>query len=127
MEFTWERLTQFLKLSAMSDRYDSPYVDAAGGDFIVVDGELSKGEFDTWLAAQRTAWTTEKPTTPGWYWWVGEGGSVSDLEIVKICDYQLAGCNELQVWRMGMDVESLELFIERNGVGKWAGPLEMPG
>lgn len=71
-------------------------------------------------------WTTKRPTTPGWYWWVGEGGSVSDLEIVKICDYQLAGCNKLQVWRMGMDVESLELFIERNGVGKWAGPLEMP-
>lgn len=71
-------------------------------------------------------WTTTRPTTPGWYWWIGEGGAVSDPEIVKIGDYQLAGRNELHVWRLGMNVESLELFIERNGVGGWAGPVVQP-
>lgn len=65
------------------------------------------------LAKGEVVWTTERPTTPGWYWWSEEPGLMNGL----IC------------W---VSTDGWALFIAfpprrvQDMPGKWAGPIPEP-
>lgn len=70
--------------------------------------------------------TTEAPTKTGWYWLVDKNLQMHDAEIVQVVDLDLAGDTRLRIYRIGHDVESMDMFLQRNSGVEWVGPLEVP-
>ena len=68
----------------------------------------------TQARAEGLVWSTEKPTVPGWYWWMAEGYEPS-VHYVDIVD----GYPEAIYSDNGDNL--LEDFA-----GQWAGPLSPP-
>lgn len=66
-----------------------------------------------------TAWSRERPTKEGYYWWRKDG----DIEILQLWD-----CAYLQVSQMyneeGFQSEPLDAFLREYADGEWQGPLE---
>jgi hypothetical protein len=72
-------------------------------------------------------WTTDFPTTPGWYWFCGDtdDGALCNVPVcvhVEYGDSSLLTSNEWFAWQPHMDYTSpLSEFS-----GKWAGPIDHP-
>ena len=66
------------------------------------------------------AWTTQRPTVPGWYWFRSVGKDpVPEMLCVCLVRGRLVVCHE--DGRIGMEVGSIRR------VYKWAGPIPEPG
>ena len=65
-------------------------------------------------------WISERPTTPGWYWWRLR----TQLNMVEVFETDYEG---LCAWgsRAVVNVTRLHEFPDYN-VGEWAGPIAVP-
>ncbi len=125
MPLTWDNLLTLFRWAREQDGLDVPYLYEDDDKELGIDGILTRKDFDRFVALQEQGeagmtWTTEVPTQPDWYWMRhGEW-----TEAVRLADLDLAGENELRLYRIGMHVERLDLWLEQFGPVEWAGPLE---
>ena len=69
------------------------------------------------LNHQHPAWTTEKPTKPGWYWW--RHSTMARVQMARVDEMLAVSCmNELCSICEADHVDECD--------GQWAGPLEPP-
>lgn len=69
---------------------------------VELEQQLARREEDL----ESYAWTTEKPTIPGWYWWRFDAAATHAPECTFVADWRIA---RQQEW-----------------IGEWAGPIPMP-
>lgn len=61
-------------------------------------------------------WTTNFPTTPGWYWFYGNQYKMSELKLATV-----------KVWNNGPVVcEGAFMYKQELGATRWFKPLEIP-
>lgn len=112
VEITWEG-------TADTVHPDAVYLDKSGVLTIDAEGNGAKPSsavdiHETWVDIDGDrAWTPEKPTEPGWYWYRDPIVELFITEVVKVGDH-------LETMDDGFQhrVDSL--------AGEWSGPLEPP-
>ena len=66
-------------------------------------------------------WTTEKPTSPGWYWYGPEKEVLPIIVLIQKRE-DIVGVVKL----FALFIESLDILETENLPGQWAGPLLPP-
>lgn len=75
------------------------------------------------------AWTTEKPTQPGFYWWRQLDGDVTIVEMTVWKDggrELMMFCSDEPVYIDKPSWMDDQRFAIEDSRGEWAGPLEHP-
>lgn len=96
-------------LVACVDRVGAETASFAYESWSAPDERLLRDAFAKILDSKERAWTTEKPTKPGFYWFLPIGKSTP-------CVYRIT--EDLKVAWFLISVDEIE--------GKWSGPLEPP-
>lgn len=63
-------------------------------------------------------WTTDKPTTPGWYWWIGP---LLHQQIVEVMPFENG---DAVVFRPFCGEYNTRMLSDMQG--EWAGPIPQP-